>query len=1338
VSMGQIPKTPSRRTDFFAALSNLLHARGGDAPSHRFAAPLALFAALATIALAPASASAQVHQPKEVFGTAAQPSFVEADKMAVIPAGLPGAGDLLVADAGTQTISRFKPNGEPDPFAALGTNTIDGKGSGGCSFPPTPSAECDQTPQNGLAFETSFTTQIAVAPAGAAAGTEGNIYVTHRNFSSALFLIDIFAPDGHYLGQLTESSAGTFSRACGIAVDPAGAIYVGDFSQGIHKYVPSADPPVNADNSANFSEATTAITRPCGLAAGTQPLAGGGSEGFLFATDLNGKVAKLDSLSGAFKYTIREGKNTTVSVNAATGHLYVASNDKEFAAVGEVREYDASGTDEAVEVSQITTGPAPLPAGGDVFGVAVSPTGASSGDVYLATRNSTQIGVWGPAEKLAPVIEEGAVLAVGAEEATVTAKIGAEESPTTFHVQYIDEASFEEEGGFAGPNLQETADVPAGAKNPHIAFSETLPGLKQGTTYHWRFVATNTCTPAEGSCGTTVGEDLELRTPIEHPFELPDGRLWEMVSPSEKGNAEVATQSTPSIQHSFSVKPQQASPDGEAVTYASFTSFGEEAKGAPATTQFISRRGADGWGTENVNPTFEEGNLRDPFVGFSEDLSSAAAITFNPPLVPEAPAGFWNLYARENLSGEYEALTATEPQVGLGAPCLAFAGASQDFERVFFAAKSEALLEGNPVPAVGGGAPNLYEWSAEALNDLQALTVKASGGKYTLNFGSGGPGVSETGEIEATASAAEVQSALNALTNVSEGGGSVSVSGGPGNAGGTRPYLIAFDGGPLADTPQPPITATNVNLSGGSPASEVSLATLAKGHLALASVLPFGTAATPNTETSFGTAHSFAGGGGCNMEKALLRGAVSADGLRSFWTYNGSTTSPNATNPLFARLTDPVTGSSATVELDAKQGGSGSSGFGEYQAAARDGKKVFFTDVQKLTPNGKPGDLYRYDVEKREKGEPNPLQDITPHVGEPAEVLGVLGVSEKGDFAYFAASEALTATPNPSTGKSPEKGKANLYAWHEGEAAPHFIAAVPNALPDVQSWSTELNFQTARVSPDGHHLAFLTTASPTGYDNTDQNTGERDTEAYLYDFEDGDLVCASCNPSGARPIGPSTVPVWTTPYEQPRYLSDDGGRLFFETADALDPFYDTNGEEGCPEKGGAGGPICEDVYQFERAGYGECTTSSPTYSPASDGCISLISSGKSTDKSYLIDASVDGRDVFLSTRAPLVPQLDKDEVFDLYDARVGGSPPPLPPVECEGACHGAGTAAPAASPPGTHSFEGREEGPNHSQAAGCKKGFARKRGDCVKKHKHHKRAGKRAHRRANANWRRNR
>jgi hypothetical protein len=91
--------------------------------------------------------------------------------------------------------------------------------------------------------------------------------------------------------------------------------------------------------------------------------------------------------------------------------------------------------------------------------------------------------------------------------------------------------------------------------------------------------------------------------------------------------------------------------------------------------------------------------------------------------------------------------------------------------------------------------------SAQA-DEQQLLTVNASAGQFKLTFAG-----NTTLDIPFNAAAAEVQTALNALASINAGGGSVSVSGGPGGSSST-PFRIVFDGGPRADTNQAAITAT--------------------------------------------------------------------------------------------------------------------------------------------------------------------------------------------------------------------------------------------------------------------------------------------------------------------------------------------------------------------------------------------------------------------------------------------------------------------------------------------------------------------------------------------------
>jgi len=202
--------------------------------------------------------------------------------------------------------------------------------------------------------------------------------------------------------------------------------------------------------------------------------------------------------------------------------------------------------------------------------------------------------------------------------------------------------------------------------------------------------------------------------------------------------------------------------------------------------------------------------------------------------------------------------------------------------------------------------------------------------------------------------------------------------------------------------------------------------------------------------------------------------------------------------------------------------------------------------------------------------------------------------------------------------------------------------------------------KVGRVSPNGRFVEFMSDRPLTGYDNHDALSGQLDEEVFLYDASTGRVVCASCNPTGARPTGIldtySARPMvdrenawgereheqWlaaSVPASQYRYHSRDmqnDGRLFFNSSDALVP-QDTNG--------------LEDVYEYEPTGVGDCTSTSRTFSERSNGCVSLISSGQSAEESAFLDASEGGGDVFFFTSARLTGA-DYDAAYDVYDARI--------------------------------------------------------------------------------------
>jgi DNA-binding beta-propeller fold protein YncE len=472
---------------------------------------------------------------------------------------------------------------------------------------------------------------------------------------------------------------------------------------------------------------------------------------------------------------------------------------------------------------------------------------------------------------------------------------------------------------------------------------------------------------------------------------------------------------------------------------------------------------------------------------------------------------------------------------------------------------------------------------------------------------------------------------------------------------------------------------------------------------------------------------------GRGSDTPSVRHAVSAGGSRVFFETG-------------ARLYMRDTARGETLRLDAPEAGCDACGGGSpsasFQLASADGSRVFFTDGQRLTAgSGANGagqaDLYQCEVLEAPGGEPEcKLTDLTP--GDRLQG-GVLGASEDGSWVYFVANGVLEnhgvavpgAVPGDCNGPLAPQGRCNLYVGHDGAIA--LVAVISGE--DYRDWSESLKSLTARVSPNGEWLAFMSDRSLTGYDNRDALSGKADEEVFLYHAgEGGRLICASCDPTGARPRGAfhsgapgplvdpggvwdgrwlaANVPAWT-PYDlsdavyQSRYLSDSG-RLFFNSHDALLP-ADSNGNW--------------DVYEYEPPGVGGCAESSPTYAVAPQGCLDLTSSGASSQESAFLDASQSGNDAFFLTLSRLTNR-DADTSYDVYDARVnGGEPEEVKPVECQGDACQPPAEAPNDPTPGSLTFHGagnlHEEAPKEK-----KKKKHHKHRKAKQHHKKHKRGAK--------------
>ena len=349
-----------------------------------------------------------------------------------------------------------------------------------------------------------------------------------------------------------------------------------------------------------------------------------------------------------------------------------------------------------------------------------------------------------------------------------------------------------------------------------------------------------------------------------------------------------------------------------------------------------------------------------------------------------------------------------------------------------------------------------------------------------------------------------------------------------------------------------------------------------------------------------------------------------------------------------------------------------SQGAAQWRAATPDGSRAFYTEN---------GNLWEYDVGTDTRAA------IT---SGSAGVLGVLGISKDGSYAYFAAEGVLAANENGNKQKA-EFGTedANLYEWHDGAVAPiTFIATLDNFY-DNTDWegfvqdapgTSDQGYKASRVSTDEAKLLFSSRDQVTDYNNANR------LESYLYDplesLSPTNPRCVSCNPTGEAASQPAylsnnnldSAPVPSNSF-MTRNLSANGTRVFFQTAEALLPAQATDGQEN--------------VYEWEQEGTGGCGTGE---GDENGGCLYMISSGQSTGPSYFGDASENGEDVFFFTRQSLVSQ-DQDRNVDLYDAREDGGiaaqNPALPEAPCESeTCRGGAGSGLVFGPPASTTLSG--------------------------------------------------
>jgi hypothetical protein len=355
-------------------------------------------------------------------------------------------GDVYVEDPGNGIVDKFDASG--NPITSFGTN--------------------GQLSVSGLTPYSGITVDNSGGP------TEGRLYVDAESGG-----ISAFDPSGNpVLSFGTNGQLGGFGDPCGVAVDSAGHLYVGDFSVGIDKL----------DSSGTLLNQVP-LPRVCDLSVDQ-------TTNDLYATVFNTDVLKY-VLSGdtyapdPFTPVIDPG-----TTNPDAGTVDSATHDVYVSHFSQVDQFDSSGN----PILQFGMAD-PIHAFGGIAGAQGLAINSSSGNVYVADTNNARVDIFTPFAL--PDVTTGPASNVGRTSATLTGHIDpAGGSPVIdCHFDYGTDNSYN------GPN---SGTVPCSGSAPFSGdVTADLSGLPTETTIHYRLDAVNSDGGAHGSDQTFTPHFVE-------------------------------------------------------------------------------------------------------------------------------------------------------------------------------------------------------------------------------------------------------------------------------------------------------------------------------------------------------------------------------------------------------------------------------------------------------------------------------------------------------------------------------------------------------------------------------------------------------------------------------------------------------------------------------------------------------------------------------------------------------------------------------------------------------------------------------------------------------------
>jgi hypothetical protein len=1231
----------------------------------------------------------------------------------------PGSGDVYVYDGEAGKVYKFDSAGAPADFSVSTGNVIEGVGGGA-----------------GGAEE-----EIAVAPAGSPGGTAGDIYVANNSEG-----LQVYGANGIRLGEIEQGG-----ETCGVATNPSGHLFVGVYGSTINEFTPSTNPPTAADKTGTG----TMEIGLCNVAVD--------SVGKAYGANFGGNgLYRLESLGDA----------TPVEVDPAAATMAIApvSNDLYADRGNQIAEYSPTGVLEGTfAVGEIS----------ESRGVAVN---AAATKVYVGA--STSVRIYG-STVVVPDVETEAATSVTKASATLHGEIGAAgagEAECRF--EYTTRSLFESDG-FSGASQLPCMPGGKFSGTALNSVTATANGLVPRTEYVFRVVGTNGngengagpdtfLTPEAVAVETDAATGIGVSSATLNGTINPEGVAIENCAfeygfePGTYTHVLACAESPAEIGDGTAAIPVHAEAVGlEGATAYYFRLVASNLEGEGRGQEMALRTGGPGLAASFVSEISTSSvalnaviNPRGSPTTYHIDLVSAAKFAESEfANAIEVPVGGNFLGESEEEIEVQQVLEGLDP----GSTYVAAVVASNGTGTVFgepvhfktFSVSAPALpddrayeqvspvdknaapvqgYEGVSIAATGGNAVGYYEttgdtglegaaeipiylalrggtgWESKGVNLPATLApinkvlgyTRDLSGTYNAAYSTGGGGVlyfrSRDGTLKTIATFAKAAAiSTTAIASESADESEVLLE---------SPAKLTTDA--IEGTSQVDEGFTNLYLWDKT-TDQLKLVSLLEGGEAAAEGAFAGAYHWTESETTMG--------GGLNL---IYRSeALASNGSRVFFTTRSEF-------PALAQIyvrEDPLSGSATTVQVSKSQKTNGTGPGGrdpngprpaKYLQATPDGAYVFFKSASELTNDANTGendegeDLYRYDVATRE------LIDLVPEAGLPegAKVAGLAGISGDASYVYFVSRADL-----PSTGATGTNNK--IYVWHNGtirlvfDGVDRFIAINTQ----LEGGALTERQKEAQVTPNGEALVFISEAVQPGFNN------RASREIFRYSYGDDETTCISCNPASAtaekKEVGggrflqlPAPLvhaQIWNHTAE-PHNISLDGRRVVFQSSERLV---------------GADHNFVNDVYEWEEPdptnAHDTCTAASPTYISSSGGCLFLISGGEEgAEPSYLADSDGEAVNIFFFTSQSLVGQ-DKDELVDLYDARVGGGiasqnpPPPSVPCESDAACQGPESAGVAGVTPGSSTFVG----PGNAAVTKCKKGYARRRGKCVRKRAHH-------------------